>query len=90
MRNADCGLRNSKKLAEAVRKAVTSTLNREVEVEVERQEGGRWAITLLKGKARSVAIGLEQWEMDAMLQVPLVPAHRRGIFLRQYRVLVGD
>ena len=90
MRNADCGLRNSKKLAEAVRKAVTSTLNREVEVEVERQEGGRWAITLLKGKARSVAIGLEHWEMDAMLQVPLVPAHRRGIFLRQYRVLVGE
>ena len=83
-------MRNGKKLNEAVRKAVTGTLNREVDVEVDRQEGGRWAVTLLHGKARSVAIGLEQWEMDAMLQVPLVPAHRRGIFLRQYRVLVGD
>jgi hypothetical protein len=80
----------SKKIADAVRKAVVGTLNREVDVQVERQEGGRWAVTLLHGKDRSVAIGLEQWEMDAMLQVPLVPAHRRGIFLRQYRVLVGD
>lgn len=83
-------MRNSKKLADAVRKAVSGTLNREVDVEVDRQEGGRWAITLLHGKARSVTIGLEQWEMDAMLQVPLIPAHRRGIFLRQYRVLVGE
>lgn len=83
-------MRNTKKLNEAVRKAVTGTLNREVDVEVDRQEGGRWAITLLHGKARSVTIGLEQWEMDAMLQVPLIPAHRRGIFLRQYRVLVGE
>ena len=83
-------MRNTKKLNEAVRKAVTGTLNREVSVEVERQDGGRWAVTMLHGKARSVSIGLEQWEMDAMLQVPLVPAHRRGIFLRQYRVMVGD
>lgn len=83
-------MRNTKKLNEAVRKAVNGTLNREVDVQVDRQEGGRWAITLLHGKERSVTIGLEQWEMDAMLQVPLIPAHRRGIFLRQYRVLVGE
>ena len=80
----------TKKITETVRKAVSGTLNREVDVEVERRDGGRWAVTLLHGKARSVAIGLEQWEMDSMLQVPLVPAHRRGIFLRQYRVLVGE
>ena len=83
-------MRLTKKITETVRKAVSGTLNREVDVEVERQEGGRWAVTMLRGKSRSVSIGLEQWEMDSMLQVPLVPAHRRGIFLRQYRVLVGE
>lgn len=80
----------SRKIQEAVRRAVAGTLNREMDVEVERREDGRWAVTLLRGKERSVAIGLEQWEMDAMVQVPLVPAHRRGIFLRQYRMLTGD
>lgn len=80
----------SRKILEGVRRAVAGTLNRDMDVEVERQEGGRWSVTLVRGKERSVAIGLEGWEMDAMLHVPLVPAHRRGIFLRQYRILAGE
>jgi hypothetical protein len=80
--------RIGKKTVEAVRRAVAGTLNRELEVEVEREDS-RWAVTLLDGKKRSVPIRLEGWEMAALLQVALVPAHKRGIFLRQYTVLMG-
>ncbi len=79
----------AKKTIEAVRKAVAGTLNREVPVEVERLQKGRWAVTLRMGKERSTAIGLESWEMEAMLKVALVPAHKRGIFLRQYSALTN-
>ena len=78
-----------KKTVEAVRRAVAGTLNREMEIEVGRLEGGRWAVTLLMGKERSTPIGIEPWEMEAMRQVTLVPAHKRGIFLRQYTMLAG-
>lgn len=78
-----------KKTIEAVRKAVAGTLNREVKVQVERLEKGRWAVTLLMGKEQSTPIGLESWEMDAMRKVTLVPAHKRGIFLRQYTMLAS-
>ena len=83
-------IKKNKKVTDAVRRAVAGTLNREMAVEVERRDGGRWTVTLVHGKERSVSIGLEDWEMNAMLEVPLVPAHRRGAFLRQYRMLVGD
>jgi hypothetical protein len=82
--------KKNRKITEAVRKAVAGTLNREVEVEVERRDAGRWGVTLLHGKERSLQIGLEDWEMASMVQVPLIPAHRRGIFLRHYRMLVGE
>ena len=75
---------------EAVRRAVCGTLNREVEVEIEKKSGGRRVITLLVKKRRSPAIVVERWEMDAMRKVPLVPAHLRGHFLRNYAVLTGQ
>lgn len=72
---------------EVVRRAVAGTLNREVEVEVEKQPEDRWVVTLVVNGLRSPAIVLDGWEMDAMRQVPLVPAHRRGHFLRNYAAL---
>ncbi len=75
---------------EAVRRAVCGTLNREVEVEIEKQSGGRRVVTLLVKKRRSPPIVVERWEMDAMRKVPLVPAHLRGHFLRNYAVLIGQ
>ena len=81
--------KTDKKTMEAVRQAVAGTLNREVKVQVERLEKGRWAVTLLMGKEQSTPIGLESWEMDAMRKVTLVPAHKRGIFLRQYAMLAS-
>lgn len=74
---------------EAVRRAVAGTLNREVEVEVEKQPDGRWAITMVVNGRRSPAIVVHRWEMEAIRQVPLVPAHLRGHFLRNYAVLCG-
>ena len=79
-----------KKTVEVVRRAVAGTLNRPMDVQVERLDGERWAVTLLMGKERSTPIGLESWEMDAMRQVALVPAHKRGIFLRQYVMLMEN
>lgn len=79
--------RANKKTVEAVRRAVAGTLNRELDVAVEWLGDGRWAVTLLKGEACSAPIGIEPWEMEAMRQVPLVPAHKRGIFLRHYTLL---
>ena len=81
--------KTDKKTMEAVRQAVAGTLNREVKVHVERLEKGRWSVTLLMGKEQSTPIGLESWEMDAMRKVTLVPAHKRGIFLRQYAMLAS-
>ena len=75
---------------EAVRRAVCGTLNREVEVEIEKESGGRRVVTLLVKKRRSPPIVVERWEMDAMHKVPLVPAHLRGHFLRNYAVLTGQ
>ncbi len=75
---------------EAVRRAVCGALNREVEVEIEKQSGGRRVVTLLVKKRRSPPIVVERWEMDAMRKVPLVPAHLRGHFLRNYAVLIGQ
>ncbi len=74
---------------EAVHRAVAGTLNREVKVEVEKQTGGRWVITMLVDGQRSPTIAVQGWEMQAMRQVPLVPAHLRGHFLRNYAVLTG-
>ena len=75
---------------EAVRRAVCGTLNREVEVEVEKKPDGRRAVTLVVKKRRSPPIVVERWEMDAIRQVPLVPAHLRGHFLRNYAILIGQ
>ena len=75
---------------EAVRRAVCGTLNREVEVEVEKKPSGRRGVTLVVKKRRSPLIVLEHWEMDAMRKVPLVPAHLRGHFLRNYAILTGQ
>ena len=72
---------------EVVRRAVAGTLNRDVEVEVSKPRAGRWEITLVMNGRRSPAILVERWEMDAMRQVLLVPAHRRGHFLRSYAAL---
>ena len=83
------GPKAAKRAAVWVRRAVVGTLNREVEVEVARwvssaAEPARWAVTMLCGEQRSPAIYLKEWELDAMRQVPLVPAHLRGHFLRNY------
>ncbi len=75
---------------EAVRRAVCGTLNREVEVEVETRPSGRRGVTLVVKKRRSPLIVVEHWEMDAMRKVPLVPAHLRGHFLRNYAILIGQ
>ena len=75
---------------EAVRRAVCGTLNREVEVEVEKRPSGRRGVTLVVKKRRSPLIVVEHWEMDAMRKVPLVPAHLRGHFLRNYAILIGQ
>ncbi len=72
-----------------MRRAVAGTLNRELDVHVERLGDGRWQVTLLVGQARSTPIGIEVWEMEAMRKVTLVPAHKRGIFLRHYSMLSG-
>ena len=72
---------------EVVRRAVAGTLNREVEVEVSREPADRWAITMLVCGRRSPALFVKRWEMNAMRQVPLVPAHLRGHFLRNYSAL---
>lgn len=74
---------------EAVRRAVCGTLNREVDVEVERA-ADRWSVILLAFGRRAPAIFVKDWEMDAMRQVPLVPAHLRGHFLRNYVSLQND
>ncbi len=71
----------------AVRRAVAGTLNREVEVAVERMEGGRFTVKLLEGGRTSSPIRIEGWEMDAMRKVTLIPAHKRGIFFRHYAML---
>ena len=73
----------------AVQRAVSGTLNRPVEVEVEKRTGRpeRWSITFLVQGRRSPAILVSRIEMDAMRQVPLVPAHLRGHFLRNYSAL---
>lgn len=71
----------------AVRRAVAGTLNRDVEVAVERMEGGRFAVKLLEGGRTSSPIRIEGWEMDAMRKVTLIPAHKRGIFFRHYAML---
>jgi hypothetical protein len=73
----------------AVRRAVAGTLNREVEVAVERMEGGRFTVKLLEGGRASSPIRIEGWEMDAMRKVTLIPAHKRGIFFRHYAMLQG-
>ncbi len=75
--------------AEVVRRAVSGTLNREVQVEVEvcREPADRWEVTLLAYGRRAPSIFLKRWEMEAMRQVPLVPAHLRGHFLRNYAAL---
>jgi hypothetical protein len=73
----------------AVRRAVAGTLNREVEVTVERMEGGRFTVKLLEGGRTSSPIRIEGWEMDAMRKVTLIPAHKRGIFFRHYAMLQG-
>ena len=78
------------KTVEDVRRAVAGTLNRELDVEVQRLRDGRWTVTLRMGQVRSVPIGLERWEMEAMRKVLLVPAHKRGIFLRHYAMLAGN
>lgn len=71
----------------AVRLAVAGTLNRDVEVAVERMEDGRWTVRLLENGRSSAPIRIEDWEMDAMHKVTLVPAHKRGIFFRHYAML---
>ena len=76
--------------AEAVRRAVCGTLNREVKVEIEKRPAGCRAITVVANGRRSPPIVVEEWEMAAMRQVPLVPAHLRGHFLRNYAVLTGQ
>ena len=75
---------------EAVRRAVCGTLNREVEVEVEKKPSGRRGVTLVVKRRRSPLIVVEHWEMDAMRKVPLVPVHLRGHFLRNYAILTGQ
>jgi hypothetical protein len=71
----------------AVRRAVAGTLNREVEIAVERMEGGRFTVKLIEGGRTSSPIRIEGWEMDAMRKVTLIPAHKRGIFFRHYAML---
>jgi len=70
--------------AAAVRRAVAGTLNREVDVNVTRQAGERWAVSIVVRGTCSPVILVNRREMDAMKQVPLVPAHLRGHFLRNY------
>ncbi len=82
--------RIDKRTVEAVRRAVAGTLNRDLDVAVELLADGRWGVTLLMGQARSTPIGIEEWEMEAMRRVTLVPAHKRGIFLRHYSMLAGS
>jgi hypothetical protein len=81
---------NNKRLSATVRQAVCGTLNREVDVAVARQASGGWTVTMKLGRASSAPIRLEGWEMDAMRQVKLVPAHKRGIFLRHYSMLASS
>ena len=76
-----------KRTLNAVRLAVAGTLNRDVDVAVERMEGGRWTVRLLEAGRSSAPIRIEGWEMDAMHKVTLVPAHKRGIFFRHYAIL---
>ena len=73
----------------AVRRAVAGTLNREVDVHAERQSDGRWHVQLLDAGRASPPIRMEAWEIQAMREVPLIPAHKRGIFLRHYAILQG-
>ena len=72
---------------EVVRRAVAGTLNRDVEVSVARAEDGRFGVCLVDGERSSPPIRIESREMDAMHEVPLIPAHKRGIFFRYYAVL---
>ena len=74
---------------EAVRRAVAGTLNREVDVAVERMEGGRWAVKLIEDGRTTSPIRIESWEMESMYKVALLPAHKRGIFFRHYAMLQG-
>ncbi len=78
-----------KRTVKAVRLAVASTLNREVEVIVERAEEGRWTVCMVEAGKSSQPIRIESWEMDAMHKVTLIPAHKRGIFFRHYAMLQG-
>jgi hypothetical protein len=80
-------LRAPKRTVTAVRLAVSGTLNRDVDVAVERMEGGPWTVRLLEAGRSSSPIRIEGWEMDAMHKVTLVPAHKRGIFFRHYAIL---
>ena len=79
----------ARRTVDAVRRAVAGTLNREVDVAVERMEGGRWAVKLMEDGRTTAPIRIESWEMDAMYKVALLPAHKRGIFFRHYAMLQG-
>ena len=78
-----------KRAITAVRRAVAGTLNREVDVAVDRMEGGRWTVKMMEDGRSTPPIRIESWEMDAMYKVALLPAHKRGIFFRHYAVLQG-
>ena len=80
-------MKGSKRTHDAVRRAVVGTLNREVDVAVERMEDGRFSVRILDAGKTSPPIRIESWEMDAMHEVALIPAHKRGIFFRYYAAL---
>ena len=80
-------MKGSKRIHAAVRRALAGTLNFEVDVAVERMPEGRFGVQMLHEGRLSPPIRIESWEMDAMHDVPLIPAHKRGIFFRYYAVL---